>query len=118
MRRRFPHFGPKKIKAWLEDEAPKVEWPAASTIGDILKRKGLIQERPRRRRAIAQGEVISPANAPNEEWSIDFKGWFRTADGTRCDPLDAHGCGEPISGGRAHRRSDVGRREGRDGTNL
>jgi len=87
VRRRFPHFGPKKIKAWLEDEAPKVEWPAASTIGDILKRKGLIQERPRRRRAIAQGEVISPANAPNEEWSIDFKGWFRTADGTRCDPL-------------------------------
>src|SRR5690348_8158196 len=87
VRRRFPHFGPKKIKAWLEDEAPKAEWPAASTIGDILKRKGLIQERPRRRRAIAQGEVISPANAPNEEWSIDFKGWFRTADGTRCDPL-------------------------------
>src|SRR5690348_10705709 len=35
VRRRFPHFGPKKIKAWLEDEAPKVEWPAASTIGDI-----------------------------------------------------------------------------------
>jgi hypothetical protein len=67
VRRRFPHFGPKKIKAWLEDEAPKVEWPAASTIGDILKHKGLIQERPRRRRAITQGEVLSPANAPNEE---------------------------------------------------
>jgi transposase InsO family protein len=33
------------------------------------------------------GEVISPAAAPNEEWSIDFKGWFRTADGTRCNPL-------------------------------
>jgi hypothetical protein len=31
--------------------------------------------------------VISPAAAPNEEWSIDFKGWFRTADGTRCNPL-------------------------------
>jgi hypothetical protein len=30
--------------------------------------------RPRRRRAIAQGEVISPATTPNEEWSIDFKG--------------------------------------------
>ena len=24
---------------------------------------------------------------PNEEWSIDFKGWFRTRDGARCDPL-------------------------------
>src|SRR5262249_17895215 len=75
VRRRFPHFGPKKIKAW------------ASTIGDILKREGLVVGRPRRRRAITQGEVVSPATAPNEEWSIDFKGWFRTADGTRCDPL-------------------------------
>jgi transposase InsO family protein len=86
-RRRFPHFGPKKIKAWLERDALKVDWPAASTIGNILKREGLVEGRRRRRRAIAQGDVISPATAANEEWSIDFKGWFRTADGTRCDPL-------------------------------
>jgi transposase InsO family protein len=45
------------------------------------------QARRRRRRAIAQGEVVSPATVANEEWSIDFKGWFRTTDGTRCDPL-------------------------------
>ena len=87
VRRRFPHFGPKKIKAWLERDAPKVDWPAASTIGDILKREGLVEGRRRRRRAMAQGDVISPATAANEEWSIDFKGWFRTADGRRCDPL-------------------------------
>jgi transposase InsO family protein len=86
-RRRFPHFGPKKIKAWLERERPEVDWPAASTIGDILKRAGLVEARRRRRRPIAQGEVVSPADAPNEEWSIDFKGWFRTSDGMRCDPL-------------------------------
>ena len=24
---------------------------------------------------------------PNQVWSIDFKGWFRTQDGERCDPL-------------------------------
>jgi hypothetical protein len=33
------------------------------------------------------------ATAPNEVWCADFKGWFRTADGQRCDPLtisDAH----------------------------
>ena len=24
---------------------------------------------------------------PNDLWRIDFKGWFRTADGQRCDPL-------------------------------
>ncbi len=86
-RRRFPHFGPKKIKAWLERERREVDWPAASTIGDILKREGLIEARRRRRRAIAQGEMVAPASAPNEEWAIDFKGWFRTRDGTRCDPL-------------------------------
>jgi len=87
VRQRFPDFGPKKIKAWLERDSPKVNWPAASTIGDILKREGLVEARRRRRRAIAQGEVVSPATVANEEWSIDFKGWFRTADGTRCDPL-------------------------------
>jgi transposase InsO family protein len=86
-RRRFPHFGPKKVKAWLERERPEFDWPAASTIGDILKREGLVEARRRRRRPIAQGEIVSPANAPNEEWAIDFKGWFRTRDGTRCDPL-------------------------------
>jgi transposase InsO family protein len=86
-RRRFPHFGPKKIKAWLERERPEVDWPAASTIGDILNREGLVEVRRHRRRAIAQGEVVAPARAPNEEWAIDFKGWFRTRDGTRCDPL-------------------------------
>jgi transposase InsO family protein len=91
VRRQFPHFGPKKIKARLEHESRRkgdgAAWPATSTIGDILKRAGLVEPQRKRRRAIAQGEVVVPAHAPNEEWSIDFKGWFRTADGTRCDPL-------------------------------
>jgi transposase InsO family protein len=91
VRRRFPHFGPKKIKAWLEAESRRkrdgTAWPAASTIGDILKRASLVEPQRKRRRGIAQGEVVTPAHAPNDEWSIDFKGWFRTADGKRCDPL-------------------------------
>lgn len=86
-RERFPHFGPKKVKAWLEREAPGETWPAASTIGDILKRAGLVEPKRRRRAAIGQGEIVAPATRPNEEWSIDFKGWFRTRDGERCDPL-------------------------------
>ena len=87
MRRRYPHFGPKKIRERLKTDRPDVVWPAASTIGDILKRAGMIEPRRRRRRAIARGELVAPANAPNEEWAIDFKGWFRTCDGERCDPL-------------------------------
>ena len=78
VRRQFPHFGPKKIKARLEDESCRkgdgTTWPAASTIGDILKRANLVEPQRKRRRAIAQGEVVAPARTPNEEWAIDFKG--------------------------------------------
>lgn len=30
---------------------------------------------------------LAQARGPNDVWTADFKGWFRTADGTRCDPL-------------------------------
>jgi hypothetical protein len=30
---------------------------------------------------------LTVAASANEVWCIDFKGWFRTADGARCDPL-------------------------------
>ena len=86
-RERFGHFGPKKIRAWLMRERPEVAWPAASTMGDILKREGLVTSSRRRRRAIAQGVIAPDTALPNAEWAIDFKGWFRTRDGTRCDPL-------------------------------
>jgi transposase InsO family protein len=87
LRARFPRFGPKKIRARLALDHPGVVWPAASTIGDILKREGLVEPRSRRRRPIEQGQVVAGADAPNGEWAIDFKGWFRTADGERVDPL-------------------------------
>jgi transposase InsO family protein len=87
MRRRFPRFGPKKIRAKLKAECPAVAWPAVSTIGDILRREGLIMAKTRRRRPWPQSDIVAGATEPNGEWSIDFKGWFRTRDGARCDPL-------------------------------
>ena len=87
LRERFPHFGPKKIRARLAMDEPDLAVPSASTIGDILKRGGLIEPKSRRRRRLEQGDIEPGATVPNGEWSIDFKGWFRTADGTRCDPL-------------------------------
>ena len=87
LRSRFRHFGPKKLRARLLIDEPGHKAPSASTIGDILKRNGLITPRKRRRPVIAQGEVVAGASEPNGEWAYDFKGWFRTADGTRCDPL-------------------------------
>jgi len=86
-RRRFPYLGPRKLLAVLERDAPEIAWPAASTIGDILKRAGLIASVRRRRRPLDQSRPCIPVTAANDEWSADFKGWFRTRDGQRIDPL-------------------------------
>jgi transposase InsO family protein len=87
LRRRFPHLGPRKLLWMLERQAPATCWPAASTIGDILKRAGLIAPVKRRRRPLDQARSMTPVAAANDEWAADFKGWFRTHDNRRIDPL-------------------------------
>lgn len=62
-------------------------WPAESTIGLILARHGLNKQRVKRRHATPSTQPLAHAQQPNDVWSIDFKGWFRCGDGTRCDPL-------------------------------
>ncbi len=86
MRRRWPTRGPRKLRAWLLRHEPG-PWPAASTIGDILKRHGLIKPRRRRRKATPSTRPLGHAQNANDLWCADFKGWFRTGDGRRCDPL-------------------------------
>ena len=92
-RRRFPYLGPRKLLFVLERERPGITWPAASTIGEILKRAGLVTAIKRRRRPIDQRRPCTPARSANDEWATDFKGWFRTLDQQRIDPLtvtDSH----------------------------
>ena len=86
-RRRHPSWGPKKLRAWLERRQPETLWPAASTIGEALKRAGLVRQRRRSRRL---AEAPSPLREPrraNELWTIDYKGQFRTGDSVLCYPL-------------------------------
>jgi transposase InsO family protein len=90
-----PSWGPKKLQP-LPDEptAIRAQWPVASTRGAILARAGLVVPRtPRRPRAPARTQPFGAVSEPNDTWCADFKGWFRTGDGLRCDPLtisDAH----------------------------
>jgi transposase InsO family protein len=87
-RRRHPDWGPKKLVTRLRDRQPHAAWPAASTAGDILKRAGLVRPR-RRRRALhptVPGHLSKPIH-PNDLWSADFKGQFRTRDSVYCYPL-------------------------------
>jgi putative transposase len=86
-------WGPRKLLVKLREGEPKKVWPAESTIGEILKRAGLTHRRKPRFRTPPYGQPFAAVEEANQTWCADFKGWFRTGDGTRCDPLtitDAH----------------------------
>ena len=86
-RERYPHWGPKKIRAHLARTQPAAGWPAASTMGAILRRHGLVTPRKARRRVPPQTAPFADCDTPNCVWCADFKGWFLTGDGRRCHPL-------------------------------
>lgn len=86
-RRKHPDWGPGKLLDWLAPRHPDVEWPAVSTAGDLLKRNGLIKRRRPRYRPDHPGVVPPVTAAPNDLWTADFKGQFRTGDGRYCYPL-------------------------------
>lgn len=89
-RARNPQWGALKLQAVLGEQARSAgteRVPAASTIGEILRRQGLSVPRKRRSRVEPRREPLAHANESNAVWCADFKGWFRTQDGSRCDPL-------------------------------
>jgi putative transposase len=86
-------WGPRKLRVKLAAAQPEVRWPAVSTIGEVLKRAGLTYRRKPRVRTPPYATPFAAVEQANQTWCADFKGWFRTGDGTRCDPLtitDAH----------------------------
>jgi transposase InsO family protein len=86
LRKEHPKWGPKKLRARL-GALSEPTLPAASTIGDALKKHGLI--RPRRRRVHPPMHPVGIActENPNDTWCVDFKGHFALGDKTRCNPL-------------------------------
>jgi transposase InsO family protein len=100
MRADHPTWGARKLLAALARRAAAagegVDWPAASTVSDLLRRAGLVVPRRRRDRSAwappgpgpgPAGAADAPAAGPNRLWCADFKGWFACADGGRCQPL-------------------------------
>ena len=88
VRKEYPTWGPRKLKAWLERSRPQTRWPACSTIGSILKREGFTK--PRRRRTLKPSvwrPARTEADAPNRVWTADFKGEFRLGCGRLCYTL-------------------------------
>ncbi len=89
LRQRHPQWGPRKLLVRLEKQAPDQRWPAESTVGEILKRHGLTQARRVRRQTPGYEGPRHEGVSPNDVWAADFKGWFKTGDGCRVDPLTA-----------------------------
>lgn len=92
LRHRHPFWGPRKLKKRLQCLEPSLVWPASSTIGGILKRHGLVMPRRRRYRTPIYEGPFAGSLSPNDVWAADFKGWFRTQNGVRIDPLTVTDC--------------------------
>lgn len=86
-RRRHPSWGGKKLLALIHKRHRGWELPHRSTVCDILSRYGMVPKRRNRRRIGHPGKPTSLVLAPNDLWSADFKGQFKTGNGRYCFPL-------------------------------
>jgi putative transposase len=87
LRRHHPAWGAKKLLSILQKRQPRWPFPARSTVCDILRRHGLVPKTRHRRHIGHPGKPTSQILAPNDVWSADFKGHFKTGDGRYCYPL-------------------------------
>jgi transposase InsO family protein len=76
-----PAWGARKLAACLKRE--NIAPPAASTVHAILRRNDRVTE------TAGQGAPSTRFEkaAPNLLWQMDFKGWVKRTNGTRCHPL-------------------------------
>lgn len=86
-RRAHPRWGARKLLARLRRRHPDWSWPAPSTAAALLKRHGLVEPRRSRRSKSHLGKPAVAAERPNDLWTADFKGEFRTGDRQLCYPL-------------------------------
>jgi transposase InsO family protein len=102
-------WGPRKIRSVFGRTYADVELPSESTFKRILDKAGLVEHR-RRRSQEQSGRLSQPIQAerPNQIWTVDFKGWWRTRDRHRFEPLtvrDAYSryilCARALANGRS-----------------
>jgi transposase InsO family protein len=88
LRRKQRRWGAKKIRACLRRKFPRRRVPAIRTIALWLTRWRLTRRRvrPRPGPRLMRPALTVPKGS-NQVWTVDFKGWFRTADGQQVEPL-------------------------------
>jgi transposase InsO family protein len=88
LKARWPDWGAPKLRHKLMQGIGEEYCPAESTVSALLKKHGLVKTRRKRNRAVSGGAgPLDHCQGPNIVWCVDFKGWWRTRDGKRCEPL-------------------------------
>ena len=87
LRTHHPSWGAKKLLSVVQRRHPGWDLPGRSTVCDILNRNGLVPKKRRRRVIGHPGPPTSSMRLPNDVWSADYKGQFKTGDGLYCYPL-------------------------------
>jgi hypothetical protein len=89
LREHHPFWGGKKIYHRLRRSHPHRRLPRPRTIQRWLKLLGQVRKRKRKAPTgpVVPYKGLTSARYPNHVWTIDFKGWIRTADGVRQEPL-------------------------------
>lgn len=89
LRHRHRRWGAKKLREQLRRQSPRQRVPAVRTITLWLQRWQLT--RHRRARPPHGPQLLRPRltvpTRSNQVWTVDYKGWFRTHDGQRIEPL-------------------------------
>jgi putative transposase len=87
-RGKHPTWGARKLRHGLQMDFGKGRVPAVATISRWLKRWGLVTGRRRRKSGpVVLRQALRAARRCHDVWTMDFKGWYRTGDGTRVEPL-------------------------------
>lgn len=86
-RKKYPRWGARKIQTYLKSSHDDV--PSIRTIARLLERAGMVQirrVRPKRTSHPTQAPVLM-LKAPNDVWTVDYKGWWLSPTGQRWEPL-------------------------------
>lgn len=85
------NWGPKKILYNLQKANPHEDWPSPTRLYEIFKDYNLVNTRRLRSRVPATSPLGNLKDC-NDTWAVDFKGWFKTGDGRKCEPLTITDC--------------------------
>lgn len=80
-------WGARKLLKIFRDHHPRSTAPSRTAVSDLFRRAGLSERRRRRAQRGASGGPRQSVNQPNQLWTVDFKGQFRTGDHYWCYPL-------------------------------